>query len=300
MAEQSMFWPTTGTGDGISGGYTADRLAAIWDAVIGEGVLYYLNRLSATGIGTTSLSIDTGAAIVSGYLYENTSTATITTSTLGSATYGLYIIANEGTTALTVNRSVAGTTVAAKTVRLALSSTVPSQPYIHIAQVTTVAGAITTINERLDNRPALSRAYPYYQPIVASEWSGLYGTLSISNSTITTLTDDGSSSYGTSNEFLDFDGGTNSWTVLQSGNYAITISVTWDTNTTNRRRLIVSGFRDAQMQLSAASFIHTTSTVQTMTHIDYYDAGDTIVPQVWQDSGSTRTISIFSCKVARM
>ena len=300
MAEQSMFWPTTGTGDGISGGYTSDRLSAIWDAVIGEGVLYYLNELEATGEGTTSLAINTGAAVVNGYLYQNTSSATIATSTLGSATFGLYIIANESASALTVSRSVAGTSVASKTVRLALNSTAPAQPYVKIADVTTVAGVITAIDAAISQRQAMSRAYPFYENMVESTWIGFSGTLSIANNTITTLENDGFSPYGTSNRFLDFDSVTNSWTVLEEGNYSIQLYVTWDTNATNRRRLIIGGTFSTQQQFTAASFIHTTSTVQNLTMIQSYQAGDTITPQVWQDSGSTRTISLFSCKVIRV
>lgn len=299
MAEQSMFWPTTGTGDGISGGYTSDRLSAIWDAAIGEGVLYYLNELEVTGEGTTSLAINTGSAVVNGYLYQNTSSATIVTSTLGSATFGLYIIANEGTTALTVNRSVAGTTVAAKTVRLALNATTPSQPSVKIAEVTTVAGVITSINAAISQRQAMSRAYPFYENMVESVWSGFGGTLSIANNTVTTLENDGFSPYGTSNRFLSFDSITNSWTVLEDGNYSIQLYVTWDTNTTNRRRLVINGSFSMQQQMAASSFIHTTSTVQNLTVIQSYQAGNTIVPQVWQDSGAIRTISLFSCKVIR-
>ena len=97
MAEQSMFWPTTGTGDGTSGGYTTDRLASIWKSVIGDGVLFYLNKLSMSGATTTTLTVGTGAAVVSGYLYENTSSVTISTAALGTGTYTLYLIANGDT-----------------------------------------------------------------------------------------------------------------------------------------------------------------------------------------------------------
>ena len=157
MAEQSMFWPTTGTGDGISGGYTDARLKTIWKAALGNGVLQYLNKLEATGTGTSTLAVNTGAALVEGYLYENDSSASIATTSLGSATYGLYVIANEDASALAVSRSVAGTTVAAKSTRLALNSTTPAQPNIKIATVVTSGGSITSITAE-DNRFASSRA----------------------------------------------------------------------------------------------------------------------------------------------
>lgn len=292
MAEQSMFWPTTGTGDGTSGGYTSDRLASIWKSMLGDGLLKYLNDLEATGEGTTSLSINTGAALVKGYLYENTTSATIATSTLGSASYGLYIIANEGTTALTVSRSVSGTTVGAKTVRLALSSGVPTQPYIKLATVATTAGNITSITTE-SNRWALSRAVPSSQSVSMSMFSE---TLNVVTSTTTTFV--GALSF--SGDYGYFDGSGN-FNVTMDGTYAIFCNVTWDSNTTNRRRMTIEyGAESYVYQIAASSIISASSTTMQTMGIITASAGDSIQVTVWQDSGSTRTITDGTMRVVRM
>lgn len=288
MAEQSMFWPTTGTGDGISGGYTSDRLSSIWKAVIGDGVLKYQNDLEVTGVGSTSLAINTGAAVVDGYLYENTSSATITTSTLSSATYGLYIIANESASALTVNRSVAGTSVATKTVRLALNSTTPSQPYVKIANVTTVAGTITVITDNA-SRWATSRsksAENYLNPTTPFSFTALTSTDTI----VVPL-------FEPANDYLDYDSTTGVFTVKQDGTYIIQATIQWDTNTTNRRRITIAG---QQTQFLASSVIHTTNQFMTATNVAPLVAGETFTVSVWQDSGATRTIEHAEITAVRL
>jgi len=293
MAEQSMFWPTTGTGDGISGGYTADRLGAIWDQLINSGKL---KGLEVTGVGTTSLNIASGGALVSGYLYENTSTATITTSTLGSATYGLYVIANESASSLTVNRSVSGTSVATKTVRLALNSTDPSQPYIKLATVVTTAGAITSITDYVNNLATVN-APPVNNSSGRLIVSSAFGDspLSIPTSTATALT---GGIYSYDGTHVTIDAGTGDITLEKNGTYIITCVVTWDTNTTNRRRITIGEF---DYQLAATSFIHATNQQQFMSvAIIVPSAPTTYTIDVWQDSGSTRTISDVLAEIIKV
>lgn len=292
MAEQSMFWPTTGTGDGTSGGYTSDRLASIWKSVLGDGLLKYLNELEATGTGTTSLAINTGAALVSGYLYENTTSATIATSTLGSGTYGLYVIANESASALTVSRSVSGTSVASKTVRLALNATTPTQPYIKLAVVVTTAGNITSITAET-NRWALSRSVSTSN-IAEIILGPLSDTLDVPNNTETPLV----GLIESSSDFVAVDGTTGIITIKQDGIYAVFVQVTWDTNTTNRRRISIDTVYSTQY--AATSIIHTTSQRQQCYAIIEAAAADTFTVDLWQDSGSTRVVSYGYIKVVRM
>lgn len=293
MAEQSMFWPTTGTGDGISGGYTSDRLGAIWNRLITSGKL---EGLEITGTGTTSLAIASGAALVSGYLYENTSSATITTSTLGSATYGLYVIANESASALTVNRSVSGTSVAAKTVRLALNSTDPSQPYIKLATVITTAGTITSIvgtDDAVATINAATKKLDAAQLILDPGFGD--SPISIPNNTVTALTGGGFSADGT---YVTVDYTTGEFTVSQSGIYMVTCNITWDTNTTNRRRISVGNF---DYQLAASSFIHTTMSKQFISiPLIIATPSSAFTIDVWQDSGATRTISQVLIEVVKL
>ncbi len=292
MAEQSMFWPTTGTGDGVSGGYNETRLKDIWKATIGSGILKYQNDLAVTGSGTSSLTIATGAAVVGGYLYENNTSATIATGTLGTGSYGLYIIANESASALTVSRSVAGTTVGAKTVRLALNGSAPTQPYIQVATVGTSAGVISTIT-LTTNRWSIQRGITNASNNASIIMGLLAETLSVPTSTNTTVV----SLYSTTSDYVDADASTGIFTVKQDGTYAVFVQIDWDTNTTNRRKIIAANFVN---QLTAASFIKATQQNQQSFLLIPKLAGETISVQVWQDSGSTRTVNYAHIYVTRL
>lgn len=292
MAEQSMFWPTTGTGDGVSGGYNETRLKDIWKATIGSGVLKYLNDLAVTGSGTSNLAIATGAAVVSGYLYENNTSATITTGTLSTGSYGLYIIANESAGSLTVSRSVAGTTVGTKTVRLALNGSAPTQPYIQIATVGTSAGVISSITMTND-RWSIQRGVSNNSNLATILLGPLGDTLNVTTSTSTTVT----ALYGTDSDYVDADPSTGVFTVQQAGVYAVFVQIDWDTNTTNRRQIIVDNF---VCQLTAASFITASQQNQQSFLLVQKAAGETISVQVWQDSGSTRVVDYAYIHVTRL
>jgi hypothetical protein len=294
MAEQSMFWPTTGTGDGISGGYTSDRLVTIWKAILGDGQLVYQNKLALSGTGTSALAIDTGAAIVSGYLYENNTSASINTSTLGSATYGVYIIANESASALTVSRSVAGTTVGSKTVRLAVNASTPTQPYIQLGTITTAGGSITAISTA-NSRWAVSR-----NATLSSTASLYVSSMSVLTATDTIISGTGSVST-TDSEYISMNASTGAITVKQAGTYFVQVSCNWDTTTTNRRKLSIdNGATVIGMQLTGASFITATYTQQVAQNANYYDVGSTINCYIWQDSGSTRTATEVTVTVTRL
>ena len=295
MAEQSMFWPTTGTGDGVSGGYTDARLKTIWKAALGNGVLQYLNNLAATGTGTSTLAVNTGAALVEGYLYENDTSASIATASLGSATYGLYVVANEDASALAVSRSVAGTTVAAKSTRLALNSTTPAQPNIKIATVVTSGGSITSITAE-NNRYASSRVKTVGTSTLAS---GVRSTnQSIGNSNDTTIT------YGTAtdSDYVTVAAGTGIFTVKEAGVYLVTSHIAFTYNATGLRIAYIN-FSDTLVvihhtatglgsSLSKSRFIHTQARSLS--------AGDTISIGVNQDSGGALNLEACTTTVARL
>ena len=295
MAEQSMFWPTTGTGDGVSGGYTDARLKTIWKAALGNGVLQYLNKLEATGTGTSTLAVNTGAAIVEGYLYENDSSASIATASLGSATYGLYVIANEDASALAVSRSVAGTTVAAKSTRLALNSTTPAQPSIKIATVVTSGGSITSITAE-NNRFASSRV-----KTVGSSTLAL-GTRttnqSIANNTNAVVT------FGsvTNSDYVTGVAGTGVFTIKESGIYSLMVGLNFATNTT--------GERSTWIHVNGIQFVHTLTqflatglgSTQRMTaaYQESLTAGDTVEFYVYQNSGGALNLARYIASIARL
>jgi hypothetical protein len=299
MAEQSMFWPTTGTGDGISGGYTDVRLRDIWKATLGDGILQYQNRLQCTGQGTSTLTIATGAAMVKGYLYENNTSATISTSTLGSQTYGLYIIANESASSLTVSRSVAGTTVAAKTTRLALNLTAPAQPYIKVAEVVTSGGVISSIAQYVGDW-ANAQSFAYTD---RARYLTTTSSISVLNNSPKAPAAD--ATVDSNNVFWLGSISPATFQVKYSGVYLITAQVDWDTNTTNRRQIRIngSGYNDIT-QLTAASFITATQTTQRAFAVIPISAsyGEEVAYsiEIWQDSGTTRTASNFIVDVVRL
>lgn len=299
MAEQSMFWPTTGTGDGISGGYTDARLKTIWKAALGNGVLQYLNKLEATGTGTSTLAVNTGAAIVEGYLYENDSSASIATASLGSATYGLYVIANEDASALAVSRSVAGTTVAAKSTRLALNSTTPAQPNIKIATVVTSGGSITSITAE-NNRFASSRVKTVGSSTLAS---GTRTTNQSITSGTTTVITYGS---GVNSDYATIDTSTGFFTVKESGVYLITSSCSFANNTTGVRSCEFSNatpttYANAIVEFFASALSSTSGAQRLqMQYAVTLSAGDTIGFRVFQNSGVSINLAYCITTLARL
>jgi len=298
MAEQSMFWPTTGTGDGISGGYTDARLKTIWKAALGNGVLQYQNNLTATGTGTSTLAISTGAALVEGYLYENDSSASIATTSLGSATYGLYVIANEDASALTVSRSVAGTTVAAKSTRLALNSTTPTQPYIKIATVVTSGGSISSITVE-NNRYAASRLKTSGTSTLVS--GNRTSNQSISNATDTAVT----YSTGTDSIYATVNAGSGIFTLTESGVYLISSRFAFTYNATGSRsmsyRLNGTAIAESVVEYAATGLGNLTSlTRNSMHHVGSFSAGDTIQYYVYQNSGGALNLERAYTAIARL
>jgi len=148
MAEQSVGMATgTGAafGDGNVGtGYSSTRLTAMETKTLSDGVLQVGNLFSMTNSGGT-LTIQDGAAVVGGFFYENTSSSAIVLSTLANATYNVAILVNNTAGALTVSRSVAGTTIGTYSVRLvvATNAQLSGQTYVQLGTVI-VAGAVIT------------------------------------------------------------------------------------------------------------------------------------------------------------
>jgi hypothetical protein len=296
MAEQSMFWPTTGTGDGVSGGYTDARLKTIWKAALGNGVLQYLNKLEATGTGTSTLAVNTGAAVVEGYLYENDSSASIATASLGSATYGLYVIANEDASALAVSRSVAGTTVAAKSTRLALNSTTPAQPNIKIATVVTSGGSITSITAE-NNRFASSRVKTVGSSTLAL--GERTTNQSIANATNTVVT------FGsvTNSDYVTGVAGTGVFTVKESGAYSVHSHYAYTYNATGLRAtfIAVNGSVISETVMVITATAAGTANTEIITSGNFIlAAGDTIDFRTNQNSGGALNLSRARCTIARL
>lgn len=154
MAETSMFWETNGVGDGLSTGYSQSQLINFFHNVLGLGeanrgvVSGYGSSLQVTEtVGGGSVDVGSGAAIVKGFYYENTSTVSVAIPTPASATR--------------IDRIVLRASWAAQTVRIyrlagteggsapSLTQTAGSTWDLPLAQVSiTTAGAITITDER--------------------------------------------------------------------------------------------------------------------------------------------------------
>jgi len=107
MAEDSILWTTSGTGDGDSNGYTqAELIRWLRQSFISdstdEGVLKgYLNELEVTGIATP-VSVNTGAAYVYGFPYWNTASVNVAIPTPSVSTRIDYIVLRASWSAQTV------------------------------------------------------------------------------------------------------------------------------------------------------------------------------------------------------
>jgi len=259
MAEQSIGYATTGTGDGPAAGYDSSRMTVIEAKTLGIGVLLQGSYLAQSGTGSATLAIADGSAVVAtgtttvtgGYLYENTSTASIAVGAVANGTYLLVILANESGGSVTVTRSVAGTTIATKTTRLALATsaqlTTAAQPYITLGTVTVASGlvsAITPYNAYANARQQRTQQY----------CQGNGGTVSlVSASTYYALASyaagvssaDGSMTFNTTNGQI---------TIYQSGVYQFDFQITYDSNATGTRMALIQNLGVGFNLTSAANF----------------------------------------------
>jgi hypothetical protein len=178
MAEQSIGM-TSGSGDGVAGGYVSGRMTQMELKTLSGGQIMYTNNgsdqpFAMTGTGTSTLTIGDGSALVAGFFYENTSAVTISVGSLAATTYYLVIAVNNSGGTQAVTRAVGGAaTIPAYTVRLALVTGVPS-PGLEIGRVITNGTTITSI------------AYTYTSYTIATSLSRqVYAQMSLGTATIT-------------------------------------------------------------------------------------------------------------------
>jgi len=78
VSQDSLFWPTSGVGDGNASGYTSDQWAwlnrMLWidDPTAGGVALNYLGTLTVTNPAGRTLRVAPGGAIVYGFPYQST------------------------------------------------------------------------------------------------------------------------------------------------------------------------------------------------------------------------------------
>lgn len=178
MAEDSMLWTTSGTGDGPGGGYTQQNWLDLHRYLFTpdvEGTQFILprkgNKLACTA-GASSVNVDTGAAFVYGFFYKNTASVNvpITTPTLG--TTGIRVVLRASWAAQTVRATVIRNSDGVSAVPAATQT--PGTTY----DVTLATGTITT-----GGVVTLADARAYLQPAWEIAGSMLNASI-VDNSTL--------------------------------------------------------------------------------------------------------------------
>ncbi len=108
MAENSILWTTSGTGDGSAGGYSMSQMVT-WMQMLftrdntSEGVADgYGNELEVTNPSGRNLSVNTGGALCYGFPYWNTAPVTLTLRHPTSGTTGWRVVLRASWAAQTV------------------------------------------------------------------------------------------------------------------------------------------------------------------------------------------------------
>jgi len=245
MAEQSIGMATgTGAayGDGnVGSGYATSRMTAMETKTLSDGVLQVGSLLALSGTGSGTLAIASGAAVVGGYFYENTSSASIVISSLANATYNVAIFVNATAGSLTVSRSVAGTTVGTYSVRLvvATSAQLSGQTYLQLGTIT-VSGAVIA---------AITPDYTMYGTTTQLPYQS-YAYLSGGTATLTNVNTSYditaySSSSVSADSIFSVNTTTGIVTVRRAGLYAIAANITYGTAST--------GTRTAQLKVNSTT-----------------------------------------------
>ena len=276
--ERSLGWATgVASTDGAST-YDSARMSAFERAGLGTGVLLTGSYLAMSGSGTTTLTIADGAAIVGGYFYESNGSVTISTSTLGSGTFSVVIIANTAAGSQTVTANgAATTTVTTATTRIALvtagqlstiTTSITATNIVTLGTVTTSAGTISSIA-------------PYYPYAVQRQLLGsIYAAMGGGSATLTAANTDYQIGGYTSSVVpadgtisLDTSGGT--ITFLASGYYIISVQIQFNALTTGVRKLaitnLLSNFAVSPANFATSALVnYTHSALITVTPGSYY------------------------------
>lgn len=241
MAEQSLGMATgTGAafGDGNVGtGYPTSRMTAMENQTLSQGILLDGLNLAVTGLATNTVTINSGAAIVDGYFYENTSNADINISTLANGIYYVVILVNNNSSTYAVARSVSGTTIPVYSVRAAVLtaaaySGLSGNSYLTLAYIEILSTSVNVLEPSYIY--AESRHLPYQSYV---SMGGGTATLTVAN-TIYTV---GYSSSTASPDALFDDSGsaTGDLVIQRAGLYNVSFSGAFSTGTTGIRGMSI-------------------------------------------------------------
>jgi hypothetical protein len=236
MAEQSIGMATgvgIAYGDGNGTGYASARMTAMETKTLSDGVLQTGSLLAMTGNGTNTLTIAAGAAIVGGYFYENTTSAAIVITTLANATYNVVVFVNDTAGALTVSRSVSGTTVTTYAVRLAVctAAQLVGRTYLQLGTVAISGAAITASGITPDYTMYGTTTQLPYQSY--TQLTGGTVTMTLANTQYDILSY--SSATTTSDAIFSAVNATGIVTVRRAGLYSISAFVTYGTSSAGTR-----------------------------------------------------------------
>jgi len=294
MAEQSLGWATTGTGDGVAGGYNESRMTSMQTNSIGTGVMFTGNRFQRTWT-TTSVTIDTGACMVGGYFYENTSSATINLTSGSAGTYYLvvYLNTNATTTACVSNvtaNNPSSTTIGAKTCRIAIVSAAAyaSPPsgtvFIPLHSITWSGTAITAV---VDIRQFVTPVTPNMPTIRMLKTASQAIATGTAGADVITYANKWQATDG----LMTADVSTGIITLNAPGVYLVDFSVVWATNTDTtpgNRYLRLCSASENSVEVCAVNLAPTA--INDLGGVAYNNNGGTLVPTTGLVQRATVTI----------
>jgi len=260
-----------GDGNFVGAGYPTSRMTAMETKTLSDGVLQVGNLLALSGTGTGTLSIASGAAVVAGYFYENTTSSSIVITSLANATYTVAVFVNATAGSLTVSRSVAGTTVGTYSVRLvvATSAQLSGQTYLTLGTITVSGASIT----------AITPDYTMYGTTTQLPYQS-YATMSGGTATLTTAgtTYDvtGYSSPSTTNDAIfSTNTTTGEITVRRAGLYLVNAYGIFSSGTTGNRviAIVVNG---SNVQLTRMASSGTSTHAMTQTSVIVLASSDVV------------------------
>ena len=198
MAEGSIFWTTGGAGDGASA-YTQAQVTdwlrrTFLSNAATEGVLAgYANSLAVSGT-SSPVSVATGAAVVYGFPYENTSAVSLTVPTPTIGTTGHRVVLRANWTARTVRIALVSSSNGVATPP-ALTQSAGTTWEVSLATLSITTGGVITVTD--------TRAYAHFATrLDRSQVDGLgAGRIPFAAST-GRLTDSAALTWDTANERL--------------------------------------------------------------------------------------------------
>lgn len=297
--ERSLGWATgVASTDGATT-YDSSRMSAFERSGLGVGVLLTGSYLAMSGATTTTLTIADGTAIVGGYFYESNGAVTISTSTLGSGTFSVILIANTAAGSQTVTANGAGTTtVLTATSRIALvtagqlstiTTSISATNIITLGTVTTSAGTITVIT-------------PYY-PFATQRQLSVpnYAIMAGGTATLTAINTDYqignfASSSASADGTIVVDASSGTVTFYTSGYYLVSLQVQFNAGTSGVRRLGISGML-SNYAISPTNFA--TSSLVYLTHAAYITVTTGSTTSIAVNASSTNAgQSVTSCTIS--